>query len=154
MCSFDSALTTMRSHSEYDSEKDRSRQNRSKGKEMSIPYFHATLQNLNTVINSPSIIISLYFLVSKRSKTKSGSSCHIPFIYNDLHYDTCINVDNGGVSWCYTNITKKEWDICDSLSSPNSIDKNAANLPAAFVLPATFRKINKLYENYQFPGNS
>ena len=140
MCSFDSALI-MQSNGKHISEKDRIGQNYSKD-----------MASKSTVIDLPSAFI---ILVSEKSKTKSGSSCHIPFIYNDMHYDSCINVDNGGVPWCYTNFTKKEWDTCNnSHSSPDSLDKNPSNLPAAFGLPATFRKINRLFENHQFPGIS
>ena len=36
-----------------------------------------------------------------------------------MYYDTCVNVDNGGTPWCYTNMTNKEWDICSAASCPN-----------------------------------
>ena len=47
-------------------------------------------------------------------KTETGIPCQLPFQYNGNYYDTCINVDNGGVPWCYTNIEKKYWEICNS----------------------------------------
>ena len=70
-----------------------------------------------------------------------------------MHYDGCINVDNGGLPWCYTNFTNKEWDICNSPNSPDSLDKNPSDLPAAFGLPAALKNINSLFENHPFPGN-
>ena len=45
--------------------------------------------------------------------TISGVPCEIPFVYDGNYYDTCINVDNGGVLWCYTNHETKNWDFCD-----------------------------------------
>ena len=53
---------------------------------------------------------------SKGCKTISGVACDIPFTYNKEYYDTCINVDNGGAAWCYTNATTKIWENCESSS--------------------------------------
>ena len=55
-----------------------------------------------------------------------GEDCEIPFYYHGKYYDSCINIDNGGIPWCYhkyNNITnggvKKEWGICSSSSCPS-----------------------------------
>ena len=53
-------------------------------------------------------------------KTKPGMPCELPFAYNGNYYDTCINVDNDGVPWCYTNATLKYWGICDTSTCPKS----------------------------------
>lgn len=46
-------------------------------------------------------------------KGVSGGACEIPFTYNGNYYDTCINIDNGGKLWCYTNILNETWEDCD-----------------------------------------
>ena len=33
-----------------------------------------------------------------------------------MHYDTCINLDNGGMPWCFTNESTGRWDTCDASS--------------------------------------
>ena len=52
--------------------------------------------------------------------TVSRKTCEIPFLYDENYYDTCINVDNGGVPWCYTNSDKGQWEACNIKSCPNS----------------------------------
>ena len=54
-----------------------------------------------------------------------GEKCEIPFLYHGKYYDSCINIDNGGVPWCYhtnKNITndenRKDWGICTDSSCP------------------------------------
>ena len=49
-------------------------------------------------------------------KTKTGAPCDIPFEYKGYQYDSCINVDSGGVPWCYTNVTDKKWEACSKSS--------------------------------------
>ena len=39
--------------------------------------------------------------------------CVMPFLYQGKYYENCIDIDNGGVPWCYTNVEKKVWGICD-----------------------------------------
>ena len=53
-------------------------------------------------------------------KSKTGIPCVLPFQYNGNYYDTCINADNGGVPWCYTNVAKNYWEICNNSTCPNS----------------------------------
>ena len=55
----------------------------------------------------------------KGCNTNSGIACELPFSYNGAYYDTCINVDNGGVGWCYTNVTSKMWENCDITTCPD-----------------------------------
>ena len=64
-------------------------------------------------------IFFLFTIVSNRCRTKTGRSCQIPFIYEEMYYDTCINIDNGGVPWCYTNILDMEWDACTNTTCQN-----------------------------------
>ena len=40
-------------------------------------------------------------------------------MYEGMYYDTCINVDNGGVPWCYTNTTIMDWEECTSTTCQN-----------------------------------
>ena len=49
-------------------------------------------------------------------KSKTGTPCDIPFAYQGYHYDTCINLDSGGVPWCYTDVTNKTWEACSNTS--------------------------------------
>ena len=44
--------------------------------------------------------------------------CDIPFQYKGKLYATCINVDNGGQAWCFTDAKNNNWDVCDSSSCP------------------------------------
>ena len=53
-------------------------------------------------------------------KTDSGIPCELPLIYNGKYYDTCIDVDNGGVHWCYINTTEKRWKTCNMSTCPNA----------------------------------
>ena len=53
-------------------------------------------------------------------KTSTGIECELPFVYNGNSYDTCINVGNGGVPWCFTNVTKKHWEICNISTCPST----------------------------------
>ena len=54
--------------------------------------------------------------VIRMCKSKSGTACDIPFVYQGQRYDTCINVDSGGERWCYTNVTDKKWETCSASS--------------------------------------
>ena len=58
-------------------------------------------------------------LVTHDCKSKNGDLCDIPFVYDGKCYDSCINVDNGGVPWCYTDATNKQWQTCSKSSCPN-----------------------------------
>ena len=66
---------------------------------------------------------SIFQPPSQECKTKTGVPCDVPFLYEKMYYDTCINVDNGGVSWCYTNGTNKDWGVCNLTSCPNAHSK-------------------------------
>ena len=52
-------------------------------------------------------------------KTIDGSPCDIPFLFKGQYYGTCINVDNGGEPWCYTNMPTMEWNSCTVSSCPD-----------------------------------
>ena len=56
--------------------------------------------------------------VNLSCQTETGIPCQLPFEYNGNYYDTCINVDNGGVPWCYTDLEKKYWEICNNSTCP------------------------------------
>ena len=60
-------------------------------------------------------------------RSKSGTACDIPFVYQGQQYDTCVNVDSGGSRWCYTNVTDKKWEICRATSceEPNGMTISA-----------------------------
>ena len=67
--------------------------------------------------------LKLHFLFSRfldivTCKSTTGRPCDYPFPYKGNYYDTCINVDSGGNRWCYTNVTTKTWEYCDSFSCP------------------------------------
>ena len=53
-------------------------------------------------------------------KTVRNESCDFPFEFKGKKYSTCINVDNGGQPWCFTNTTTMEWGSCNSFSCPES----------------------------------
>ena len=53
-------------------------------------------------------------------QTKNGKGCEFPFWYNDRGYAMCIDVDNGGVPWCYTNLQRSTWGNCNISSCPVS----------------------------------
>ena len=72
-----------------------------------------------------SLSIIIFFLDTLICKSVDGEKCEIPFLYHGKYYDSCINVDNGGVPWCYhsnKSIAKgkniKEWSTCDHSSCP------------------------------------
>ena len=77
-------------------------------------------------INQLRIATFSFFLSNEHSnkasacKTAQNEFCDVPFEFNGKKYSTCINVDNGGQSWCYTNITTMEWGSCNSLSCQES----------------------------------
>ena len=51
-------------------------------------------------------------------QTKNGKPCEFPFSYNGRSYDMCVDVDNGGVPWCYTNFQRNTWGNCNISSCP------------------------------------
>ena len=51
-------------------------------------------------------------------KTVGDEVCEIPFQYKGKLFATCINVDNGGRPWCFTDAKNNKWNICDSSSCP------------------------------------
>ena len=81
----------------------------------------------------------LYFLAtgSTTCTTESGIPCAIPFLYKGKYYDSCIDIDNGGVPWCYidntlqgtlldtpgvthhTRLENIRWETCKTSSCPN-----------------------------------
>ena len=65
-----------------------------------------------------------FMLDSKYCKTESNEFCEFPFEYKKQKYDTCIDIDNGGKSWCYSNFHKdyrrREWNTCKASSCPRS----------------------------------
>ena len=72
-------------------------------------------QNYIFIIGTDNLILS----ESAECKTRSGIPCQIPFTYGEMHYDTCINIDNGGVPWCFTNQSTGRWDACTASSCSN-----------------------------------
>ena len=78
------------------------------------------------------ILVSSYIVIKKYSnlllciagklisisvcKTVGERFCDFPFEFEGKKYSTCINVDNGGRAWCFTNSTTMEWDSCDTSS--------------------------------------
>ena len=63
------------------------------------------------IINTFQTTFNMYVDI-KICKADNGISCDVPFVYQGEYYDSCINVDNGGIPWCYTNSTKKDWGTC------------------------------------------
>nr|XP_040577334.1 uncharacterized protein PB18E9.04c-like isoform X4 [Lepeophtheirus salmonis] len=41
---------------------------------------------------------------SSKCKTTDGQTCIFPFIYSGVSYDSCTDVQNGGVKWCATSL--------------------------------------------------
>ena len=80
----------------------------------------------------------VYFLATGQSvcRTDSGIPCAIPFLYKGKYYDSCIDIDNGGVPWCYikvdetllvswgftnyTGLRNNLWGTCNDISCPNT----------------------------------
>jgi len=87
-------------------------------------------------------------------KTESGTPCEIPFAYKEQTYDTCVNIDNGGVPWCYTNLANQEWETCNKTNCLNLRGNVSGETPAAFVFPSVVKKMGELFEEHNFlvPG--
>ena len=54
-------------------------------------------------------------MLAKYCKTELNRICDIPFDYKGQKYATCIDSDNEGQPWCYT---EKTWDNCKASSCP------------------------------------
>ena len=56
-----------------------------------------------------------YFLIIEveTCKTKSNEVCKIPFEFKGQKYATCLDTDNDGIPWCYTNMTSMDWKACN-----------------------------------------
>ena len=63
-------------------------------------------------ILSNSILYNI--LVENHYITDSSDICDIPFEFKGQKYASCIDVDNGGIPWCYTNTSNKEWNTCNA----------------------------------------
>ena len=55
--------------------------------------------------------------------TENGIRCVMPFPYQGKYYENCIDIDNGGVPWCYTSTEKKHWGVCKMSSCPKARGK-------------------------------
>ena len=64
-------------------------------------------------------MLKLLMNVKAACKTVGNQFCELPFEFKSKKYSTCIDVDNKGQPWCYTNSTTLDWDFC-SLSSCSS----------------------------------
>ena len=70
------------------------------------------------------MLIFMILLASQHCKTTLNEKCEIPFSYKGERYDTCLDVDNGGKPWCYTNATALEWRNCNYSTCPEIKGKN------------------------------
>ena len=62
--------------------------------------------------------------------TDSGIPCVMPFRYNGKYYENCVDIDNGGVPWCYKNVEKKSWGICNMSSCQGALSWNKKDCTA------------------------
>ncbi|XP_071745086.1 uncharacterized protein [Lepeophtheirus salmonis] len=50
--------------------------------------------------------------------TTEGQACILPFMYYDVKYDKCTDIDNNGLKWCATTLDSdgeaKGWGLCEN----------------------------------------
>ena len=70
------------------------------------------------------LLVNLLKTDQNLCSTEIGEACEIPFQYNQRYYESCIDTNNGGVPWCYTNTEMKHWGVCKKSACPNARGKS------------------------------
>lgn len=58
--------------------------------------------------------VIFHILDAQYCVTETNEVCDFPFNYKGEKFASCLDVDNGGQPWCYTNTSSKEWNNCNS----------------------------------------
>lgn len=79
--------------------------------------------------------------------SKRGDTCHFPFVYNSVTYNTCTSVGKDG-PWCYVSADSSRWGFCEV-----AVPVIGGNSPSGSVchFPGTYKdqKFYKCFEEGQ-----